>query len=220
MPQDRWEDQGIVWSTVVRRERPRYAGVGAVAVLWVTVIVGMRRVGLGWSDDRPVSYLGDDPATRTLFRAGLLAAAVLFVVFAICLDRRHRVGRGFLAAFLVGQAGQVVVALVPLDGPGAARAVHTTAGIVLGLSLPVLMWRLAAGEVPWPTAAWVLTGLEVAACAVGVGLSRSMRAPIAEIVPALGFHLWVAVVTAMPTGSADHLARSEARGRNRRAQAE
>ena len=178
-------------------------GVAAVAVLWASVGVGMLRTGLGLSDDRPISYLGTDPRSVALFRGGLLVATVLLVGFAAYVHISWSTAAGFLAAFLTGQAGQVVAALVPIDGPGADHAVHTTGGIVLGLSLPVLMWRFAAGQEPGPrrTAAYALFWLEVAACLVGVALSRSMRAPIAEVVPAAGFHLWIVVVSAWrPTG--------------------
>ncbi len=177
--------------------------MAAVAVLWASVGVGMLRTGLGLFDDRPISYLGTDPRSLALFRGGLLVATVLLVAFAVRVHRSWSTGAGFLAAFLIGQAGQVVVALVPIDGPGADHAVHTTAGIVLGLSLPVLIWRFAAGQSPGArrTAAYGLFWLDVAACVVGVALSRWMRASLAEVVPAAGFHLWVIVVSAWcPTG--------------------
>jgi len=175
--------------------------VAAVAVLWTTMVAGMARTGLGVSGDRPLSYLGTDPRSLALFRGGLLVAAVLLVAFARWVGRESSPGPGFLAAYLVGQAGQVVAALVPIDGPG--HDVHTTAGIVLGLSLPVLMWRFAAGQRPGPrrSRAYGLLWLEIAACVAGVLLSRAMRAPLAEAVPAAGFHLWIIVVTAWgPTG--------------------
>ena len=46
--------------------------------------------------------------------------------------------------------------------------------------------------------------LEAAACVVGVVLSQSMRAPIAEALPAGAFHLWILAV-------AVHAWRSDAR---------
>lgn len=166
--------------------------------------LGMRRTGLGFSDDRPLSYLGTDPRSLVLFRGGLLVAAVLLVAFAWSVHREGSPAAGFLPAFLVGQAGQVVAALVPIDGAGGADEVHTTAGIVLGLSLPVLMWRYAAGQRPGAhrSRAYTLVWVEVAACVAGVVLSRAMRAPLAEAVPATGFHLWIAVVTGwLPTAA-------------------
>ena len=160
--------------------------------------LGMRRTGLGVSDDRPLSYLGTDPRSLTLFRGGLLVAAVLLIAFAWSVHREGSPAPGFLAAFLTGQAGQVVAAVVPIDSPGLGGDLHTTAGIVLGLSLPVLMWRFAAGQAPGArrSRAYVLTWVEVGAVVAGVLLSRAMRAPLAEAVPAAGFHLWIGVVTA------------------------
>lgn len=178
--------------------------MAAVAVLWTTIGAGMLRTGLGFTDERPISYLGTDPRGVALFRGGLLVATVLLVVFAWSVRQRFGAPLSFLVAFLIGQAGQVVAALVPISGPGSSHAVHTAGGIVLGLSLPVLIWRFAAGLPPgrWRARAYRLCWLEVGAVLVGIALSRAMRAPLAEIVPAAGFHLWIGVVTAnWPTGA-------------------
>lgn len=183
----------------VVRERTalRFAGVATVAVLWTTVGTGMYLTGLGWADDRPISYLGTDGRSQALFRAGLLVATVLLGGFAWALGRRLPQPAGFLSVFLVGQAGQAVVAVVSIAGHGTGHAVHTAAGIILGLSLPVLMWRFAAGqpERRWRRLSEAFMWSEVAACAVGVALSRAHRATIAEAVPAGGFHFWIIVVT-------------------------
>ncbi len=169
-----------------------------MAVLWTTIGVGVLRSGLGLWGTRPLSYLVADPRSAGLFRGGLLVASVLLVIFAWWVHTAGSPAPGFLVAFVVGQAGQVVVAAVPIDGAGAAHDIHTTAGILLGLSLPVLMWRFAAGQPPGRSRSWAygLFWLEVAVCAVGVALSRAMHAPVAEVVPAAGFHLWIVVVTA------------------------
>lgn len=169
----------------------------------------MYRTGLGLFGNRPVSYLGTDATSALVFRAGLIAAAGLMTGFAWFVADRFSAPPSFLVAFLAGLAGQVVAALVLLTGPGPSHGVHTVAGLVLGASLPALMWRFAAG-LSGPGArrrrleSYALCWLEVAACAVGLLLSASGRAPIAEIIPALAFHLWVAVVTvwstAPPTG--------------------
>ncbi|MGI9022615.1 MAG: DUF998 domain-containing protein [Acidimicrobiales bacterium] len=175
----------------------RYAGVAAVGTLWTCVGAGMYLAGLGFLDERPVSYLGTDPRTTLLFRGGLVVAALLVAGFAFYIRDRFRAPDSFLAATLIGLVGQIVAALVPLEGHGIGRDVHVVGGIVLGLSLPVLMWRFAAGPEPGRrrVASYALCWLEVAACVVGIGLSMSGKAPIAEIVPALGFHLWIVVVT-------------------------
>ena len=178
--------------------------MAAIATLWTSVGVGMLRTGLGFSDERPVSYLGTDTRSTLLFRGGLIVAAVLVAGFAWFVWDRFRSPDSFLAVTLIGLVGQVVAAVVPLSdsayGPlpaGIARDVHVVAGLVLGASLPLLMWRFAAGQPPGRRRAWsyALCGLEVAACVAGVLLSRSGRAPIAESVPAWGFHLWIVVAT-------------------------
>lgn len=174
------------------------SGPSAVAVLWTTNIVGMRRIGLSVVDREPLSILGTIPSTRPLFVGGLLAAAMLFVVFAFVVHAKMRLPSSFLIVFVLAMAGQVVVALVPIDGAGARHGVHTMAGLVLGGCLPVLMWRFAAGQEAgrWRRAAISLVGLEFVGTVVGIALSRSMRAPLAEVAAAFGFHVWTIVVTA------------------------
>jgi len=176
----------------------------AVATLWTTVAAGMALTDLRFLDSRPISYLGTDDRTVVLFRVGLLVAAGLLAAFSFFLRSTFSATPSFLVASLVGLVGQVVAAVVPLSGAGAASAVHTAGGLVLGISLPVLMWRFAAGlpRGGWRDTAYRLCWLEVAACVAGVLLSRAGRATIAEIVPALGFHLWIGIVTARSSGVA------------------
>jgi len=175
----------------------RWAGVVAVSVLWTTVAVGMVRTGLRVGDERPISYLGTDPRSVTLFRVGLIVAAVLLSGFAWAVHRQLTRPAGFLPVFLGGMACQVVVAVVSLTGDGASPAVHSSAGIALGLSLPLLMWRFAAAQAPgrWRERGYRLLWLEVAGCVAGVALSRAGRATLAEALPACVFHLWIIVVT-------------------------
>jgi len=184
----------------------RYAGVAAVATLWICVGTGAYRTGLDLVGARPLSYLGTDPRSQLVFRGGLIVAAGLMAGFAWFVLAWFGASRSFLAAFLVGLAGQVVAGVVLLTGPGWSHDVHNAGGLVLGATLPILMWRFAAGLPFGPgrrrAEAYGLFWLELAACAVGFGLSASRRAPIAEIVPALAFHLWVAVVTVWSTKSA------------------
>lgn len=186
--------QGAADAAPAVTHRLRLGGIAAIAVLWTTLPVAMLRTGLGVADDRPLSYLGTDPRGIVLFRVGLLVAAVLFSTFALAAARGLARPASFLALFLGGQLGQVVVALVPIDSP--SQGVHTTAGIVLGLSLPLLMWRFAAGQPagPWRRLAYRLMGLEVVASVAGVALSMAGAAVVAEVLPATGFHLWVILV--------------------------
>ena len=157
----------------------------------------MYRSGLSPVDERPISHLGTDPRTAQLFRIGLIVAAVLLSGFAWAVNRRLTRPTGFLTVFLVGMGCQAVVAVVPISGDGAGPAIHSTAGIALGVSLPLLMWRFAASQVTgaWRETSYALMWLEVAGCFVGVALSRLGRATVAEAVPACLFHLWIIVVT-------------------------
>ena len=176
---------------------PRYAGVAAVAVLWASVGAATLRTGFPLLGDRPLSWLAEDPAGAGLFSAGLVVGAVLLVVFALDVRARYPVAAGFTPAMVGGMACQVTAGLVSIGGGLAANRVHTAAALALGISLPVLMWRFAAGQPPsrWRRVAYGLFWAEAAACAVGVVLSRRSVAPLAEMIPAAAFHLWIAVVT-------------------------
>ena len=175
----------------------RFAGVAAVGVLWTTVGLGMWRVAFDVTGDRAISYLGTDTRTMALFRGGLLVATVLLLGFAWAVKRSLARPTGFFGVFLVGMAGQAVVATVSIAGEGASHAAHTTGGIVLGLSLPLFIWRFAAGQPPgrWRRQSYGLLWLEVVAVVAGVALSRVHLAVVAEVLPAVGFHLWIIVVT-------------------------
>ncbi len=187
--------------------RLRWTGLAAVATLWTTVALGMARTNLGFFDDRPISYLGTVGESDLLFKFGLLVAAGLLAAFSFFARRAFGIPLLFLAASLLGLAGQVVVALVPLSGPGSSSTVHTAGGLILGISLPVLMWRFAAGLLPgrWRIVAYRLFWLEVAACVAGVLLSRSGRAAIAEVLPAVAFHLWIGMVTLKSGAAAEQV---------------
>ena len=149
---------------------------------------------------RPLSYLGSQPRSALVFTTGLAVGAVLLVVFHRYLRDRYPVAAGFSTAMLVGLAGQLVAAFVPIGGDPTAHRVHTTSALVLGASLPVLMWRFAAAQPPgrWRKVAYALFWIEAGACAAGFTLSTFHVAAIAEILPAVAFHAWVVTLTLAP----------------------
>jgi len=175
----------------------RYAGLAAVTVLWSTVGGASLLTGFPLLGRRPLSWLAADRAGAVLFGTGLAVGALALVVFHGYLRGRYPVGRGFSFAMLAGLAGQVVAAVVPIDGGPAANSLHTAAALTLGLSLPLLMWRFAVAQPPgpWRRVAYRLWLGEAAAAAIGVLLSRLSVAPLAEILPAVLFHLWIVVLT-------------------------
>ena len=181
-------------------DRLRYTGVAAVAVLWATLGAGSVAAGFDLLGTRPLSHLTGSASSSLLFGAGLAAAAVLFLAFSEHVRGRFPTSVGFSVAMAGGMAAQLVAAFVPIEGAGEAGRVHTVSALVLGASLPVFMWRFAVTQRPGRlrrTAAR-LAGAEAAACALGVWLSRGGVAPLAEIVPAAVFHLWVGVLTFWP----------------------
>ena len=171
-----------------------------MATLWSTqsVLVGVLDFDL--LGERPLSYLALQPGLGFLFGLGLTVAAVLFVVFLSSVRHRYPAGTGFSAAMVVGMVGQFIAGVVPIGGAGTAGRVHVVAALVLGVSIPVLMWRFAADQPAggWRRRCYLLFWLELAGCLVGVTLSQNQVAPLAEILPALAFHAWVAIVTFGP----------------------
>jgi hypothetical protein len=180
----------------------RWAGVAAVAVLWTTQAVLVGVVGFDLLGERPLSDLALHEDVGFVFGVGLGVAAVLFVVFLAHLRRRYPVGTASSLAMVVAMAGQFVAGVVPIGGAGIGNRVHVIAALILGASIPVLMWRFAADQRPgaWRRRCYGLFWLEAAACGVGITLSQNQVAPLAEILPALAFHAWVGMVTFGPGG--------------------
>lgn len=181
-------------------EQTRWTGIAAVATLWSTQVVLIVALGFDLVGDRPLSYLALEADLGFLFGVGLMVSAALFVTFGRYLRDRYLLGVAFSIAMLVGMAGQFVAGVVPIGGAGTASRFHVAAALTLGASIPVVMWRFAADQPPgaWRRWCYALFWLEVAACATGITLSRNQVAPLAEILPALAFHAWVAIVTIGP----------------------
>jgi hypothetical membrane protein len=177
----------------------RLAGVAAVIVLWTTLPAGAALSGFDLLGEDPLSYLGTQAASALLFTGGLAVSGVLLVAFHEHLRDRYAVSGGFSAAMLIGLAGQLVAAFVPIGGDQLAHRIHTTSALVLGASLPVFMWRFAAAQ-PGGRLRGVAYGLfwaEVAACVAGLYLSSRHVAPVAEVLPAGVFHIWIIVLTVL-----------------------
>lgn len=207
----------------------RYAGVTAVVVSWTTLLTAAAVSGFDLLGPDPLSYMGTDGRSAVLFTIGLAVPALLFTAFHQYLKSRYEVGRGFSLAMLGGLAGQMVAAFVDIGGNSTAHRIHTNSALILGISLPLLMWRFAAGQPedsPWRRLTYRLFWAEAAACAIGLYLSAQSVAPVAEIIPGAVFHIWIAVVTinvanikrikSDSTGSSEQLAtaRSDRIGRS------
>lgn len=179
------------------RTLPRYAGVAAVATSWTTLLVAAAISGFDLLGPDPLSYMGSDPQVARLFTIGLAVPAALLVVFHGSVANRFPVSRTFSVAMLVGLAGQMVAAFVPIGGDPAAHRIHTSFALILGISLPLLMWRFAAAQPPgsWRRLCYRLFWAEAAACVAGLYLSARSVAPVAEILPGIAFHTWIFVVT-------------------------
>jgi hypothetical protein len=175
----------------------RYTGVAAVVTVWATLLAATAVSGFDLLGEDPLSYLGTGSSSAALFTVGLAVSALLLTAFHQYLRGRYPVSPGFSLAMLAGLAGQMVAAFLPIGGDHVVHRVHTTSALLLGVSLPLLMWRFAAGQPPgpWRRLCYRLFWAEAVACAVGLYLSARMVAPVAEIVPGAVFHAWVFTVT-------------------------
>ncbi len=168
-----------------------------MATVWGTLLSATALTGFDLLGPDPLSYLGTQDRSAALFAIGLAVPAVLLTVFHQEVRRGLPTGRGFSTAMLVGLAGQMVAAFVRIGGDAGAHRVHTTSALVLGASLPVLMWRFAAGQPAgrWRRLCYGLFWVEALASAAGLYLSARGVAPLAEVLPGAAFHIWVLVVT-------------------------
>lgn len=183
----------------------RGAGLAAVAALWSTLAMAASRSRFDLLGEQPISYLGTT-SSAPLFSGGLVAGAALLVVFHSDIRARFPASRWFSLAMLAGLAGQVVAAVVPIGGNGPGHRAHTAFALLLGASLPVLMWSFAVSQPPgpWRRVSYGLFLAELAACGAGLVLSGRSIAALAEILPAAVFHIWIAAVTVVPGPLAAH----------------
>ncbi len=178
----------------------RWLGVAGVAVLWVGIGAGVVAGGLDLLGPLPLSRLAHHDRAGMAFGPSLIVAGLLLAGFGAEVRRRLPVAVGFTPLLMAGMAGQVVAGLVPIGEPGQSDPVHVAAALVLGGSIPLFVWRFAAGQPPGRgrRVAHGLLGAQVVATGVGIVLSQRGVAPLAEILPAITFHLWVLVVTVWP----------------------
>lgn len=186
--------------------RWRFTGTAAIAVLWLSLGLGAYLARLPLLGHHPISSLGVNPASATLFSGGLIVTAGLFLIFLVYLNNRFTVSPSFKLVFTVGQLAQIVAALVPFGGR--FRVPHSIAAFVLVFSLPILIWRFASAQ-PEPSfrrLAWRLFWLELAAFCIGLFtfIFIGRASPIAQALPAIAFHIWVVVLTVRSGATANH----------------
>jgi hypothetical membrane protein len=187
----------VTSKTRLMRRSLRYTGVAAVVTVWTSLLAATAVSRFDLLGEDPLSYLGTDARSAALFTVGLVVPALLLTAFHHHLRDRYQVAAGFSLAMLGGLGGQMVAAFVPIGGDPVVHRIHTISALVLGVSLPLLMWRFAAGQPrgPWRRLSYGLFWAEALACAVGLYLSARGVAPVAEILPGAVFHAWVVAVT-------------------------
>lgn len=159
--------------------------------------------GLKLIDPRPISYLGVNPSTRRAFSVILLVSAALFVSFAFYVVHELKAGVLFLLIFLIGQVGQLISALVPIGSHTVIGQIHTTAAFTLAFSFPLLIlaFTLSRLHSPFRRLYAILLAFELITFTVGIGSFIFTRgaAPLSEIFAAIGFHVWIIVITLRTT---------------------
>jgi len=177
----------------------RFSGVAGIFVLWTFTVTGMVRANLGLVDTRPLSYLGVDPSSASLFSSGLIISALLFIAFGVHVRKYFNVRSRFLTFLLIGQAGQLIAAIAPYGEQSQFKLLHTVAAFVLAFSLPVLIRSFAYSQThtsQFKLYLW-LYRFELLTFVIGIGLFifTSGIAPIGEALPAIGFHVWIIALT-------------------------
>lgn len=177
----------------------KYSGVAGVLLLWTTTLLAMSRIGLGLVDTRPLSHLGVDPWSSMLFSTGLIVSSALFIIFALYAKKTYRANNRFIIYFLIGQAGQLIVAIAPYGMNSSYRLVHTIAAFTLAFSLPFLIREFARSQtnIKHSNLFRNLFLSELVMFVLGIGIFTMTEgiAPIGEILPAVGFHIWIIAAT-------------------------
>lgn len=176
-----------------------YSGVAGVVVIWTFVITAMQKADLGLIDVRPISFLGIFPPTSKIFSSGLLISSTFFIIFAFWVAKTYSVKNKFLAFFLLGQIGQVLVAILPYGMESNYKIAHTVAAFALAFSLPFLIFQFYRSQIGKPHYAQyrALFYFELITFLVGMGIFTLTEgiAPLGEALPAIGFHIWIIIVT-------------------------
>jgi hypothetical membrane protein len=169
--------------------------VGVLA-LWVGIGAAVARTGFSLFGSQPLSRLANDGRARLLFEGSLVLAALLFLAFGLLLARTEPVGRGFAPLLATGMIGQLIAGIVAIGPAGQSNPLHVVAGLVLGGTVPVFLWRYSVAQRAgrWRRTAMLLFVAQATATLVGIVLSRLGVAALAEIVPAAGFHVWILMV--------------------------
>ncbi len=179
------------------RKLQKYTGLAGVAVIWLGIAFGMNQAGLRLIDPRPISYLGINPRTSLLFTTSLLTSAILFTCFGFYLRNTLRISNLFIYFLVFGQIGQAIAAIIPYGGN--YKFTHTLAAYALAFSLPFVIQQFYASQRRAPRAKVYgnLLRLEVCAFVLGIAVFSFTKgiAPIGEALPAIGFHVWIIVVT-------------------------
>ena len=171
--------------------------MAAVGVLVVGIGAAIVVSGFAVGGDLPISHMANDDRAGPIVGASLVIAAVLFIVFCFDVRRRYPVDRAFVPVMVTAMAGQFVAGVVPIGAMGQSNPIHVVAGLILGELIPVFLGLFAAAQPAgaWRRTAMGLFGAQALATVVGILLSQRGIAAVAELVPALVFHLWVGVVT-------------------------
>jgi hypothetical protein len=172
----------------------------------------MHRTGLGLLDDRPISFLATDPASRLLFSSSLIISAALLITYALYVNETFKVHNKFLKYFVVGQCGQIILAISPFGERTVSGVIHLLAAFTLAFSLPLLIKQfvISQRQTKYHKLYVGLLRFEQISFLIGMSLFIFTKglAPLGEAMPAIGFHLWILVITYISIQSSKHLSSS------------
>lgn len=166
-------------------------------ILWSCLSIALFKAHESFFGTLPLSHLGLEDASKYWFSAGLIIAAILTISFLYYLNDVFTIRRAFIISAVIGQIGQVIVALAP--DAGRWQTVHTTAAFVLAFSIPILMWIFASSLRVSDLKKVILRlfVLEVVLFIIGIGcfVTINKAVPLSQALPAIGFHIWLIVIT-------------------------
>jgi hypothetical protein len=177
----------------------KYSGLAGVVIIWLGVGLAMFIGKLSLFSALPVSSLGVNPKTSVLFSLSLLISSGLFISFAYYIRSTYMIRNKFLTLFLVGQFGQIIVAIAPYGADSRYKLIHTIAAFILAFSLPYLIHQFYRSQAlsTYRGLYRNLMLIEILLFIIGIGAFVFTKgiAPLGEILPTMGFHLWIIVTS-------------------------
>lgn len=178
----------------------KYSGIVAIAILWSSVGFSLLLIWFDVLGGMPISYLGVYPDSKLLFNGGLIVSAFLLLVFLYYLNQKLALTKAFKTVFVIGQMSQIIVALTPYDATTIIRPIHTVAGFVLAITLPLGMWLFGntpdlSSKMKRVSRQFFMAELAIFIVGISWFVFATRGAALSEIAVAMFFDIWIIVVS-------------------------